>query len=392
MNSLEYFQSFKSFQLIIQPNLSCNIRCKHCYEANGHYPTKIMDSATLEKIIMLAQKQYQKITYLWFGGEPLIAGLDFFKKVVEFQKKYNNNTEIKNTIQTNGILLDKNFIDFFKENNFIVSVSYDAQFNDILREKTSCVENNINECITNDLKVSTISTISNQTSSKQIQMYDFLCSKNLNAKFNRIFPEGNGKANACFLISDDNYLADMKEFFVSWLYNKNASSFSTFDIYLSALFNLKYKECIFSGCLFKWLAVAPDGTLYPCPRFGNSNFTLGNIHQYNNLYEAFHSENYTKLLSKNVERRKSCQNHCDWFAFCNGGCNARCFWEGDISNSDTEICRFVKKFFPFVVNTIKEIIQHNKLELTNEYFQNLYAKNKENFEKTICYCEAKNLI
>ena len=392
MNSLEYFKSATTFQLIIQTNLSCNIRCKHCYEADGNYPVETMDYDTLEKIIMLAQKQYKKVSYLWFGGEPLIVGLDFYKKVVEFQRKYNANTEIKNSIQTNGILLTPEYIDFFKDNGFNVSISYDAQYNDVLRERTNAVETNIELCKTKNLKVSTISTISRDTSNKQIEMYDFLCSKNLNAKFNRIFPEGNGKVCRNYLISDEDYLSDMKEFFHSWLFNKNASSFCTFDIYLSALFNLSHRECIFSGCLFKWLAVTPNGTLLPCPRFGNSDISLGNIHDYDNLYEAFHSKNYEKLLTKNVDRRNDCQKNCKWFIYCNGGCNARCYWEGDIANPNTEICRFVKGFFPYIVSTVKDVIDRDLISNTNEFFQKLVTNNRDNFIKTINYCETNNLI
>lgn len=113
MQSVEYFKGTEAFQIIVQTNLSCNIRCKHCYEADGNYPTQIMSFLVLEKIISLAQKQYKKISYLWFGGEPLIAGIDFYKKVVELQKKFNNDNEIKNSIQTNGILLNEDFIEFF---------------------------------------------------------------------------------------------------------------------------------------------------------------------------------------------------------------------------------------------------------------------------------------
>ena len=140
MQSIDYFKDTEAFQIIVQTNLSCNIRCKHCYEADGNYPTQIMSFSVLEKIISLAQKQYKKISYLWFGGEPLIAGLGFYKKVIEYQEKYNNDNEIKNSIQTNGILLNEDFIEFFKSNNFKVSISYDAQYNDVLREKTESVQ------------------------------------------------------------------------------------------------------------------------------------------------------------------------------------------------------------------------------------------------------------
>lgn len=125
-------------------------------------------------------------------------------------------------------------------------------------------------------------------------MYDFLREQKLSAKFNRIFPEGNGKANQEYLINDKKYLEDMKKFFTLWLYDNKADAFSTFDIYLSALFGLKHRECIFSGCLFKWIAVAPDGTVFPCPRFGNSGYSLGNIKDIENIYYVYRCGSHGK--------------------------------------------------------------------------------------------------
>ena len=392
MQSIDYFKDTEAFQIIVQTNLSCNIRCKHCYEADGNYPTQIMSFSVLEKIISLAQKQYKKISYLWFGGEPLIAGIDFYKKVIELQEKYNSENEIKNSIQTNGILLNKDFIEFFKSNNFKVSISYDAQYNNVLREKTESVEKNIKLCKENELPIATLSTISKDISSKQKEMYDFLREQKLSAKFNRIFPEGNGKANQEYLINDEKYLEDMKKFFILWLYDNKAGAFSTFDIYLSALFGLKHRECIFSGCLFKWLAVAPDGTVFPCPRFGNSGYSLGNIKDIENIYDVFYSEKYAELLSKNVKRRKNCKENCKWYPFCNGGCNARCFWNNDVENENTEICRFVKEFYPFVVREIKEIFDNDNVGKINFYMQELIEKYREHFMATIKYCQENKLI
>ena len=52
--------------------------------------------------------------------------LDYFKKIVEIQRKYRGNKHIYNTIQTNATLLDDDFAIFFKENNFLVGVSVDG--------------------------------------------------------------------------------------------------------------------------------------------------------------------------------------------------------------------------------------------------------------------------
>ena len=56
-----------------------------------------------------------------------MAGLDFFKKAVELQKKYNvKNIRVTNTIQTNGLNINEEWAKFFHDNGFLVGLSLDG--------------------------------------------------------------------------------------------------------------------------------------------------------------------------------------------------------------------------------------------------------------------------
>src|SRR5690625_3472917 len=91
---------------------ACNLACDYCYYSRCHgRPGRVerIDDETLEKFM----REYFEIKrgvvpFAWQGGEPLLAGLDFFKKVVSLQAKYApRNTVISNVIQTNGTLIKK---------------------------------------------------------------------------------------------------------------------------------------------------------------------------------------------------------------------------------------------------------------------------------------------
>jgi uncharacterized protein len=70
-----------------------------------------------------------QVSFNWHGGEPLILGLDFYRKAIEFEKKYADGKVILNTLQTNGTLLNRDWTEFFRKNNFLLGISIDGPEN-----------------------------------------------------------------------------------------------------------------------------------------------------------------------------------------------------------------------------------------------------------------------
>lgn len=86
-----------------------------------------MDDSTLKEFI----KQYiaasgNQVYFTWQGGEPTLAGLDFFRKVIHYQQRYAGQKRIFNALQTNGILLNNEWCAFLKEHEFLVGISIDG--------------------------------------------------------------------------------------------------------------------------------------------------------------------------------------------------------------------------------------------------------------------------
>jgi uncharacterized protein len=123
----EISKNLSSMTAIVEPTTNCNLRCKYCFVGNKE--NKIMDLKTLKLIIesILEYNGKDKISkFIWHGGEPLLVGLDFFNKIVEFQKRYTScGFRIANAIQTNLINITEEFINFFKDNEFGVGSSLD---------------------------------------------------------------------------------------------------------------------------------------------------------------------------------------------------------------------------------------------------------------------------
>ncbi|MDE3178013.1 MAG: radical SAM protein, partial [Acidobacteriota bacterium] len=114
----------------------CNLDCKYCFylekeklypgESNWRMPEDVLESYIRQYI---EAQSAEVITFSWQGGEPTLLGVDYFRKAVELERKYAGGKRIENAFQTNGILLDDRWGEFFAENQFLVGLSIDGPQN-----------------------------------------------------------------------------------------------------------------------------------------------------------------------------------------------------------------------------------------------------------------------
>ena len=137
---------YDTINVLLEATEACNLRCKYCYHADDGYVPANMTGSIFKKVCELVFSRYKNIQFLWHGGEPLCAGLDFHKMVYEIQKSYRERypqTKVTNAIQTNGTLIDEETARFLADNNFSVGVSFDGTDNELTRGKTERVLNGI---------------------------------------------------------------------------------------------------------------------------------------------------------------------------------------------------------------------------------------------------------
>jgi len=124
----------RSFHVVAKPVGSlCNLNCAYCYYLHKNdlladrAPTRIADDL-LEEFIRqyIASQEVDEVHFNWHGGEPALLGLDFYRRAVQLQEKHAPGKQIKNEFQTNGVLLDDQWCEFFRQNGFIVGLSIDG--------------------------------------------------------------------------------------------------------------------------------------------------------------------------------------------------------------------------------------------------------------------------
>lgn len=128
-------ENSKPFVIMAKPVGSrCNMHCSYCYyldkgKYSSHRTQTRMSFDLLEKLIRQTIEACPGpvVSFTWHGGEPTLAGLDFYKKAVELEKKYlPRGWQAWNNLQTNGLLLNDAWCSFLKENHFDVGLSIDG--------------------------------------------------------------------------------------------------------------------------------------------------------------------------------------------------------------------------------------------------------------------------
>ena len=111
----------------------CNLRCRYCFYADEMENRRqasygIMQERTLENVIRRTLDFAEGgCTIAFQGGEPTLAGLDFYERCLALEKKHNRKgIVISHALQTNGYVLDEKWCQFFAKNRFLVGLSVDG--------------------------------------------------------------------------------------------------------------------------------------------------------------------------------------------------------------------------------------------------------------------------
>lgn len=356
----------------------CNLDCKYCFylekenlylNANFEMSFNVLESFIKQKI---EANNVPVVNFAWQGGEPTLLGVDYFRKVVEMQKKYANGKRIKNTFQTNGVLLDDEWCKFFKDNNFLIGLSIDGpkEHHDKYRINKGGsgsfdqVVRGLNKLKEYGVDFNTLTVVHDYNAKYPLEVYRFL--KEIGSGFMQFIPiversTENQNTEGLSLVSPD-YKKEAKvtewsvkpeaygnfliEIFDEWVRNDVGKYFvQMFDISLESWFRGEASLCVFRETCGDALALEHNGDLYSCDHYVYPENKLGNILG-ENLEKLVNSPQQKKFgLDKKDTLPKYCLD-CEVRFACNGECPKHRF----IKTPDGEeglnyLCAGYKKYF-----------------------------------------------
>ena len=367
--------------IVIKPTLFCNIDCKHCYHVPEDRVKTEISLDKVEKLIKMASQEYQTAWFIWHGGEPLTLPMSFYKEVIGFEEKYFGKDSMRygNTINTNGILLNKRLMAYCREKKINVGVSYEGPYNSILREGD--VEKTLNTLSAKENMYTVGATISKDTADKQKEIYRYFRDKDISVSLTPVIPAGCGK---CFVPDTDEFIKGSIEAFDEWLYDKTARVplMPFFQYIQNYLGEPVPSDCAHTSCLTKWICMYPDGSLYPCAKACPKEFCMGNIDHIDSIADAFQSEGFRNILVGSIKRRDKCAS-CEIFKFCNGGCSVDACYENGLEENDGASCRAYRAIFAHVSSEIQKILDEKPdMDVYNPYIKEVIV-NKLINPKTI---------
>lgn len=309
----------------------------------------------MDAFIEKCAPQFRHVQIIWHGGEPLLMGHRFYQEAYErfriASQQYR--AEFGFSIQTNGTLLDEEYLKIFSKNQTHVSLSYDGPFNDFLRQETGKTEAAIALLKDKKITFSCLSVISSASVNHLIELYEYFKDREISVKINPVYTDGAASLHREITITKEQWTEKFIELFDYWLHDEDCNiCFQSCEIALRRVLGKRNVTCL-GTCMFSYLAIDAYGTLYPCGRMMNEEFKLRNIRDLeDDIREVFLSPNYLNLLQKNEKRAEGCAK-CKWFAKCHSGCNAASFLEGGLEKPSEFDCYFNRCVFAHIEETLR---------------------------------------
>ncbi|MFC1581477.1 anaerobic sulfatase-maturation protein [Candidatus Neomarinimicrobiota bacterium] len=359
----------------------CNLDCTYCFylEKKSLYHNKSNTYTMSDEILELFIKQKIEassesiINFTWQGGEPTLAGIDYYRKILKFQKQYSNGKKIENAIQTNGILLNDDWCEFLNRHDFLVGISVDGPQNihdkfRINKGGQGTFENvmhGIGLLQKHKVEFNILTCVHHYNADYPFEVYGFL--KELGSRFIQFIPiverestENNKHHMSDWSVGSDQYGKFLITIFDHWIKNDVGQYFvQIFDVALEAWCGLIPGLCLFTEKCGRAIVIDYNGDIYSCDHFVHKDYLIGNI-QKDHLTNIVESQKQKTFGNKKLDTLPQYCIECDYQFVCCGECPKNRFINSSngISNLNY-LCQGLKLFFkhidPYMLFMVNEL-------------------------------------
>ena len=362
-----------ALNLLIKPASSlCNMGCKYCFYRNVAHNrnTKSFGIMSEEVIDAMIKNVFsyatEAVSFAFQGGEPTLAGDDFYIAFHKAVEKYNTRKiPTAFSLQTNGYAVSDFMIELFKKHRYLIGVSLDGDkvLHDSLRTTLSdgptydVINDTISRFDKAGIDYNILTVITEDVAKRGAEVYKHLRDRGF--KFLQFIPYvpdfGNENESESYTLTNEKYAYFLNETFREYhkdFINGSYVSVRQFDNFVRIAAGLNPECCGMGGRCYANLVAEADGSVYPCDFYVLDKWKMGNITK-NSISELLSSEQARRFVSESFSVSEECKK-CPYLSICRGGCRRHKDNPGG-SLTLNRYCDAYKEFFKSSIALIADI-------------------------------------
>jgi len=309
---------------------------------------------------------HPEVEFVWQGGEPTLLGIDFFRRVIELQKQYQKDKTIRNCLQTNGVLLNDEWCEFLRQNEFLVGISLDGpkEVHDLYRLDGTgkgtfdSVLKGLHLLKKHGVEFNVLACVARETAKKPLEVYHFFKAEGVEfVQFTAVVERD------AVSVEPESYGDFLNRIFDEWIRQDVGKVFvMNFDWALNAWVFRQTPICLFSETCGRSLVIEHNGDVYACDHFVYPDHRLGNIMD-RHLKDLVELPQQKQFGLAKAELPEYCKN-CRYLFACRGECPKRRFGRSPYGGSGLNfLCAGYKKYFQHItryMNAMREILEQGR--------------------------------
>jgi len=359
----------RPFHVMIIPTLGCPSKCSYCWSSEVGSPRMTIE--TIEEIVeWLRDFRDDPVTFTFHGGEPLLAGADYYIAALPMLKRELEHLSPNFALQTNLWLLTPELAEVLAEHEIPIGSSLDGpqELNDLQRSR-GYYERTIagyDLAKKHGLQVQFICTFTSYSVQFKEEIFNFFLENGLVLKLHPALPSLRSNEPDRWALPPEEYGELLVYLLDKYLENMDRIEVRNINDYARCVFTGRGTVCTFVDCMENTFAVGPDGSIYPCYRFvGMPEFVMGNVRDRPSQADLAASPAGVRMRQFKEYVEVNCKG-CKHLRYCRGGCpyNAIAPTDGVIMGVDPH-CIAYKRIFDEISDRFnKEMMGSMGLEAT----------------------------
>lgn len=366
-----------ALSLLIKPaSGNCNMRCRYCFYADELDNREIrsygkMSVDTMHTIVDKAMEYGDyECTIAFQGGEPTLAGLDFYRDLVAYVTAHENPKKLKihYALQTNGYLINEEWAAFLGENHFLVGVSLDGlkEIHDRYRLDAAGkgtyqrVISAIRLLEKHQVEYNILTVVTAATARNGQKIYNYFKKNHFGYQqyIECLDPIGEEPGQHEYSLTPEKYGEFLKSMFDAWYLDMRSGTYvynRYFENLMMIMAGQQPESCNMRGVCGKQWVFEADGSVYPCDFYALDQWRLGNI-QENSFEEMDQKRDELGFIQWSMRQQEDCQK-CRWFGLCRNGCRRNREPVTAENTNRNYFCKSYQTFFEYAYPRLEEIYQ-----------------------------------